>query len=74
MRWSIESGATILSKQLSKFTLQSVIAEVQRWTTCGRSSFTDQVAAASLSRPPPDADQHSLLTRIILNADAAQPA
>ena len=70
----ITSVLRTLSKQLHKFTLQSVIAEVQRWITCGRSSFTDQVAAASLSRPPPDADQHSLLTRIILNADAPQPA
>jgi len=70
----ITSVLRTLGKQLSKFTLQSVIAEVQRWATCGRSCFTDQAVAAGLNRPPPDADQDSLLTRIILNADATQPA
>ncbi|NQV23659.1 MAG: transposase [Rhodopirellula sp.] len=65
----ITSVLRTLGKQLSKFTLASVITEVQRWVDCGRSCFTDQAAAAGLSRPPPDADQPSLLDRIILTVD-----
>jgi len=70
----ITSVLRTLGKQLSKFTLESVITEVQRWAECGRSCFTDQAAAAGLSRPPPDAEQGSLLDRIILNVDAPQTA
>jgi len=70
----ITSVLRTLGKQLSKFTLESVIAEVQRWVDCGRSCFTDQVEAAGLSRPPPDVDQRSLLDRIILDVDTIQIA
>ena len=69
----ITSVLRTLSKQLSRFTLASVIAEVQRWATRGRSCFTDQATAANVRRLP-DADERSLLTRIILDADAPQPA
>jgi len=65
----ITSVLRTLGKQLSEFTLDSVIAEVQRWAECGRSCFTDQAEAAGLSRLPPDAKQGSLLDRIILNID-----
>ena len=36
--------------------------------------FTDQVKAAGLSRSPPDAEQRSLLDRIILDIDKPQIA
>ena len=68
----ITSVLRTLGKQLSEFTLDSVIAEVQRWVECGRSCFTDQAEAAGLSRPPPDAEQRSLLDRIILDIDKPQ--
>ena len=61
-----------LSKQLRRFTLANVIAEVQRWAVCGRSCFTDQANAANVRRPPA-VEQRSLLHRIILDADAPQP-
>ena len=70
----VTSVLRTLGKQLSRFTLASVIAEVQRWADCGRSCFTDQAEAVGLSRPPPDADQRSLLDRIILDADTLQIA
>ncbi len=70
----VTSVLRTLGKQLSKFTLASVIAEVQRWADCGRSCFTDQARAAGLSRPPPDAKQRSLLDRIILDVDNPQTA
>ena len=70
----ITSVLRTLGKQLSEFTLDSVIAEVQRWADRGRSYFTDQAEAANLSRPPPDADQRSLLDRIILDVDKPQIA
>jgi hypothetical protein len=70
----ISSVLRTLGKQLKQFTLDSVIAEVQRWVDCGRSCFTDQAEAANLSRPPPDADQRSLLDRIILDVDKPQIA
>jgi len=70
----IASVLRTLGKQLSKFTLDNVIAEVQRWADCGRSCFTDQAKAAGLSRPPPDAKKRSLLDRIILDVDQPQPA
>ena len=70
----ISSVLRTLGKQLKQFTLDSVIAEVQRWVDCGRSCFTDQAEAANLSRPPPDADQPSLLDRIILDVDKPQIA
>jgi hypothetical protein len=70
----ITSVLRTLSKQLSPFTLASVIAEVQRWVNCGRSCFADQADAANLSRPPPDADKRSLLDRIILDVDKPQTA
>ena len=68
----VTSVLRTLGKQLSEFTLDSVIAEVQRWADCGRSCFTDQAKAAGLSRPPPDAKQRSLLDRIILDVDQPQ--
>ena len=70
----ITSVLRTLGKQLSEFTLDCVLAEVQRWVDCGRSCFTDQAAAAGLSRPPPAANQRSLLDRIILDVDQPQPA
>jgi len=70
----ITSVLRTLGKQLSEFTLASVIAEVQRWVDCGRSCFTDQAKAAKLSRPPPDPDQRSLLDRLILDVDKPQIA
>jgi len=70
----ITSVLRTLGKQLSEFTLASVIAEVQRWVDCGRSCFTDQAEAADLSRPPPDEDRRSLLDRIILDVDKPQIA
>jgi transposase len=70
----VTSVLRTLGKQLSEFTLDSVIAEVQRWADCGRSCFTDQAKAAGLSRPPPDAKQRSLLDRIILDVDQPQTA
>ena len=68
----IASVLRTLGKQLSKFTLDSVIAEVQRWADCGRSCFADQAKAAGLKRPPPDAKQRSLLDRIVLDVDQPQ--
>ena len=70
----ITSVLRTLGKQLREFTLDSVLAEVQRWSDCGRSCFTDQVEAAELSRPPPDRAQRSLLDRIILGVDDPQIA
>jgi uncharacterized coiled-coil protein SlyX len=70
----ITSVLRTLGKQLSEFTLASVIAEVQRWVDCGRSCFTDQAEAVNLSRPPPNANQRSLLDRIILDVDTPQIA
>ncbi len=68
----VTSVLRTLGKQLSKFTLEGVIAEVQRWAECGRSCFTDQAEAAGLIRPPPDAEQRSLLDRIIRDIDKPQ--
>jgi cell division protein FtsB len=65
----IASVLRTLGKQLSEFTLDSVLAEIQRWAERGRSCFTDQAKAAGLNRPPPDAEQRSLLDRIILDVD-----
>jgi len=65
----IASVLRTLGKQLSKFTLASVLAEIQRWAERGRSCFTDQAKAAGLNRAPPDAEQPSLLDRIILDVD-----
>ena len=65
----IASVLRTLGKQLSEFTLASVLAEIQRWADRGRSCFTDQVTAAGLNRAPPDAEQRSLLDRIILDVD-----
>jgi hypothetical protein len=65
----IASVLRSLGKQLSEFTLDSVLAEIQRWADRGRSCFTDQAKAAGLNRPPPDAEQRSLLDRIILDVD-----
>ena len=70
----ITSVLRTLGKQLREFTLEGVIAEVQRWAERGRSCFMDQVNAAGLSRPPPDAEQRSLLDRIILDIDKPQIA
>ncbi len=68
----VTSVLRTLGKQLSEFTLDSVITEVQRWADRGRSCFTDQAKAAGLSRPPPVAKQRSLLDRIILDVDQPQ--
>jgi uncharacterized coiled-coil protein SlyX len=68
----VTSVLRTLGKQLSEFTLDSVIAEVQRWADCGRSCFADQATAAGLSRPPPAVNQRSLLDRIILDVDKPQ--
>jgi len=65
----IASVLRTLGKQLSKFTLASGLAEIQRWAERGRSCFTDQAKAAGLNRAPPDAEQPSLLDRIILDVD-----
>ena len=48
----ITSVLPTLGKQLSRFTLASVLAEVGRWADRGRSCFTDQAKAVGLSRPP----------------------
>ena len=68
----ITSVLRTLGKQLSQFTLASVIAEIQRWVDCGRSCFTDQAQAANLSRPPPAVDERSFLDRIIVDVDKPQ--
>ena len=65
----ITSVLRTLGKQLSRFTLDSVISEIQRWATHGRSCFTDQAKAAGLRCFPPEAQQRSLLDRIILDVD-----
>lgn len=65
----IASVLRTLGKQLREFTLDSVLAEIQRWADRGRSCFTDQAKAAGLNRPPPDSEQRSLLDRIILDVD-----
>jgi len=65
----VTSVLRTLGKQLSMFTLDSVIAEVQRWADRGRSCFDEQATAAGLGRAPPDANQRSLLDRIVLNVD-----
>ena len=70
----ITSVLRTLGKQLSRFTLASVLAEVGRWADRGRSCFTDQAKAVGLSRPPPDAEQRPLLDRIILDVDKPQVA
>jgi len=46
----ITSVLRTLGKQLSTFTLESVITEVQRWADCGRSCFTDQAVSVDSSR------------------------
>ena len=70
----IASVLRTLGKQLSDFTLDSVITEIQRWAERGRSCFTDQAKAAGLNRPPPDAEQRSLVDRIILHVDNPEMA
>jgi len=70
----IASVLRTLGKQLSQFTLDSVLAEIQRWADRGRSCFTDQAQAAGLNRPPPDAERRSLLDRIILDVDNPEMA
>jgi transposase len=70
----IASVLRTLGKQLSDFTLDSVITEIQRWAERGRSCFTDQAKAAGLNRAPPDAEQRSLLDRIILHVDNPEMA
>jgi transposase len=70
----ITSVLRTLGKQLSEFTLASVIAEIERWVDRGRSCFTDQARAADLSRPPPDAAERSLLDRVILDVDTVKTA
>jgi hypothetical protein len=70
----VTSVLRTLGKQLSKFTLDSVITEVQRWAVGGRSCFTEQAEAAGLVRPPPDGEPRSLLDRIILDVDKPQIA
>ena len=70
----IASVLRTLGKQLSEFTLDSVLAEIQRWADRGRSCFTDQAKAAGLNRPPPDSEQRSLLDRIILDVDNPEMA
>lgn len=68
----ITSVLRTLSKQLGRFTLGSVIAEIQRWATRGRSCFTDQARAAKVCGRAEG--QRSLLDRIILEADTPTPA
>ena len=70
----VTSVLRTLAKQLGEFTLDRVIAEVQRWAKRGRSCFTDQAKAAGLSSRPPDANGRSLLDRIILHVDQPQTA
>jgi hypothetical protein len=70
----ISSVLRTLGKQLSEFTLGHVLAEIQRWAECGRSCFTDQANAGGLNRPPPDAEQRSLLDRIIVDVDNPEMA
>jgi len=70
----IASVLRTLGKQLSEFTLDSVLTEIQRWAERGRSCFTDQAKAAGLNRPPPDSEQRSLLDRIILDVDNPEMA
>ena len=63
----ITSVLRTLSKQLSRFTLGSVIAEIRRWAVHGRSCFTDQAQAANVCGPAEG--QRSLLERVILKVD-----
>jgi len=70
----IASVLRTLGKQLSKFTLDSVLTEIQRWAERGRSCFTDQAKAAGLNHPPPDSGQRSLLDRIVLDVDKPEMA
>jgi hypothetical protein len=70
----ISSVLRTLGKQLGEFTLAHVLAEIQLWAERGRSCFTDQAKAAGLNRPPPDAEQRSLLDRIILDVDKPELA
>ena len=68
----ISSVLQSIGKQLENFTLESVIAEVNRWLHVGRSCFADQLddCGWKSSRGSPDHDSRSLLDRVILNADA----
>jgi len=70
----IASVLRTLGKQLSEFTLDSVITEIQRWAERGRSCFTDQATAAGLGRSPPDTEPRSLLDRIVLDVDKPEMA
>lgn len=62
-----------LAKQLSSFTLDSVINEVKRWLVRGRGRFTDQAEEVSPSFSTPGLAKDHLLTRIILDVDKADP-
>lgn len=68
----ISSVLQSIGKQLPEFTLESVIAEVQRWMEVGKSCFADTVHQLGLGPPQtaPDIDAKSLLDRVILSADS----
>ncbi|MCA9199167.1 MAG: transposase [Planctomycetales bacterium] len=68
--WSINSVWAFLNKhvtvkQVKKFTLTDVIAEVQQWMIRGKSCFQKQAAKAKRQTPK------GILDRLILQADAS---
>jgi hypothetical protein len=67
----ISSVIQSIGKQLKTFTLDSVIAEVQRWMKVGQSCFVEKVHQLGLGPPETaaTANAKSLLDRVILSAD-----
>jgi hypothetical protein len=65
----LSSVLRTLAKQLSRFTLDSVIDEVKRWLVKGRGCFSSQVDEAGLNRSATRSAKDHLLSRIILDVD-----
>ena len=70
----ISSVIQSIGKQLETFTLEAVIAEVQRWEQCGRSCFEELINKLGLNSPSRKArsdPNKSLLDQLILEADTS---
>jgi hypothetical protein len=67
----VSSVLKSIGKQLTEFTLESVINEVNRWLLAGQSCFQQELTARGLSPPPSlNSDKKSLLDRVVLLTDA----
>lgn len=72
----VSSVLQSIGKQLGDFTLESVITEATRWLQQGRSCFSEMVTAQAIKPPPSPPDTgppRSLLDRLIIDADKAEP-